>query len=265
MAIFILIAIVFIFSIVAFFYISNPNIRSESIDAVLITGYISSCLDDSVKNGVLKTGLREADLNKYILNSLESCDLQVFEKEGFDISEEDVVLKTEISNKEVVVKADYSLSIAKNGVSVKVDEFYSSLDLQKTIPITNEEFTVGSEDGVLQLNIPANINALLDDDHISNIHIDMIDSSGDANIFSPIIYNLRPSGSKFFPNLVLNMDYSDSNLPRNFNENNLRILIRENSDSEWKALHTNTDLSKKILTANISHFSDVGIGRTKCL
>jgi len=240
----------------------EPEISEiTSFDIGPIKAYVSSCLDTSLKEGVLYTGLIENDLNNYLTNYIEGCvNLEIFENQGLRIEEGVIESDVQITDRMVLVDLDYPLSISKKQQSAKLDRFSSSLKLiesSQLIPIGTQ---ITTDDESLQLNIPSNINALLDNNLVSDVSIQIVNSNGDPNIFSPIIYNLQPSEVTFEPPLTLELRYEDSNLPDGFDENNLRILTRQNSSYEWRPMLTNVDVITNTLTADISHFSDVGIG-----
>ncbi len=265
---FIIICIVIVFEFAFLFYISNSIKQSQleqetqeifAFNIEPINTYVSSCLDISLKEGILYAGLDETNLNKYLTNHLAHCNLQTFKEQGFKIQEGRITSNVQISDKVANVEINYPLTISKGKTSARINEFTSQLSLQEIVPITNQQDSVNSDDDILQVDIPANVNALLDNNPISDIQINTISSDNDPNIFSPVIYKLQPSGATFDPPLILKLDYTNLNLPVNFDVNSLKILIREEG-TKWKPLVTDIDTATNTLSAELSHFSEVGIG-----
>ena len=193
-AVFIILGVVLIAIVGYMVYVSSelkPVNQVPSLNVEPIEMYVSSCLDSSLKEGVLYTGLNETDLNKYLENHFAECSLQTFEEQGFEIQEGRITSNVQTYNKSVNANINYPLKITRGKASARIDGFASLLSLQKTAQITNQEVRVYSDDGILQVIIPANVNATLDDNPISGIQINIISSDNDPNIFSPLIYRLQ--------------------------------------------------------------------------
>lgn len=265
---FIVLGFVLLLVFVLLFFISNytkqiqkTKISEDIFNINPIKDYIKSCLDTTLKEGVLYTGLDEIYLKKYINNHLKSCaDMQIFIDQGFSIKEGNIQSDVQITDSLVFVDLNYPLSLIKQQQTTKLNRFSSSLKLIGLYQLNTLETKITTNDRNLELNIPTNVNAQLDNNLVRDISIQIVDSNDDINIFSPVIYNLQPSGTTFEPPLTLELKYEDSNLPLEFDQNNLRILIRQNNSFEWRPLLTDINALTNTLTANISHFSEVGVG-----
>ncbi len=73
------------------------------------------------------------------------------------------------------------------------------------------------------------------------------------------VYNLLPEGATFVPSANLTIEYTDSELPQDFNETDLVISMWDKASGLWTELPSVVDSTLKTVTAPVSHFTAFAI------
>jgi len=120
-----------------------------------------------------------------------------------------------------------------------------------------------STDGMLTVNIPE--GTVGKDKHgngLAYLNVSENDGYPQPTENSHIIgmaYNFRPSGATFDPAITMTCGYNPGTLPSGVNEKDLTIAYYDAGNSKWVKLEGTVDSKKHIITAHVSHFTDLAI------
>jgi len=232
---FIIFGIIFIF-ITMFFLLSQlrtitePEIRS-SVDSKTIKLFAESCIKSTLEQGLFDVGYANLQtLENYMNNNIPICTNGFTAFQGVKITEKGITseIYLTLNNHTIITNIKYPLTIKKQSSISKISDFYLSYDLESEINlqtingITQSQTSVNSQNNVAALNIPPGVSATLNGNSINSIDIVMVDSTYNNNpLLGSIIYDFGPDGATFNPAITLTIEYDESDLPINLDENNM--------------------------------------------
>ncbi len=125
--------------------------------------------------------------------------------------------------------------------------------------VTQSYSTLTSDDDILSLEIPSGVSALREDgSSIVQIAAAVEDASiYEGALITPTSYDLKPDGATFNPPITLKISYNDSDLPEGLTEE--EITLSYYSEGEWIAFPSSVDLENNLVTAEVSHFTNVAL------
>jgi len=278
--IFIILGIVIVIIIVFLLYLSysTKNIKlnvltdySLSSQINSVKNYVKNCLTQTLRDGLVTLGLDENLLIEYINSHLDECinNFAVFQKKDLVISHGTLGSDVYINNQSIIAEIHCPIEIKKKDSTHQLSEFSVSLPRESigTIKMKNEITTsktnIMSTDDRATITIPAKTK-LISHYPINNISIILKNNEYDKDRFGlvwPLIYEIKPDIS-FNPPLTLTISYG--NLPSKINEADLEVVYYNESVDEFMPYPTTIDTTKNIATAEITHFSDVTLGRKRC-
>lgn len=279
-AIFIVLGIVIVITIVFLSYLSysTKNIQlnvltdySLSSQINSVKNYVKDCTAKTLRDGLVTAGLNEKPLADYVNSHLGECinDFAVLQKKDLVIGSGAISSDVYISNQSIIAEIQYPIEIKKKDSAQHLSEFSISLpresvELIKTKnEITTSETNIISSDDRATITIPAKTK-LISPYPIENISIILKNNEYDKDSFGivwPLIYEIKPHVS-FNPPVKMTISYG--NLPPRTKETDLELVYYNESVDEFMPYPTTVDTTKKIATAEITHFSDVTLGRKRC-
>lgn len=72
-------------------------------------------------------------------------------------------------------------------------------------------------------------------------------------------FSLHPGGATFAPSIRIGISYEEAELPAGCEEDDLSIAYYSAENGEWKKTSSRVDASRNLVSADVSHFSTVGL------
>ena len=253
--------------------ISQLSLNSESAS---FKGYVQSCLEETTREGLDYFGVKESSaplIEQYIKAELPKCiDFQAFEEFGIEITPEQVKPSVLITDKSVLVDVYYPITLEKQGATSTLENFNYYLKREKSTEFTfdanqrtTEEQRIVTEDGDAELIIPVGTkvydkNGNLVDEVTLKVLDRNFDGLSNNVVIGMVVYDGIPDGARFSPPITLKLYYGDMEIPPGVREEDLKIGWYDKERGFWWGIPSSrVDTINKIITAEMSHFTNVGI------
>ena len=274
---FLLVVLVILISISILMYIksSSENVKVElraekqvifQSGLNLLKSHISNCIDFTLAEAIDTVGLNESAISDYIEDKLVYCiDWIILKNRGFEIVPGQVDADTVVNDLGASTAINFPITIKFGGTSSKLDKFQSSVSLTAQTKLdTDSNGVILSETKIInkniELTIPEGTIALdADGNPLSRVLVNVMSSEFNPRIVGFFVYGMEPDGATFDPQITLTIKYDESKLPEGGTEQEIQIRYYDDDTTSWVSLPTEVDAIDNVVTAKISHFSDLGM------
>lgn len=277
LALLVIISSAFIYSLLARNQSTEGGIvpdNSLSQQANTVNNVVQDCLEQETTEAKQLFGIREDSkplIEEHIEAYLPDCLSQGLRGAGIIFKEESAQAEASITEYALLVDVSYPIEIISGRNKQKLSKFnyYMPLVSSATLSLdgwgrTTNEYRILSYDGRAELVIPQNTKVI---DSTGAPLTEIMLSTADRNkgglvnsvVIGMTIYEGLPDGARFEPEATIKLRYETDEL-MGFPEEELKIGWYDAARGFWWGLPSSiVDTDNKIVSAEISHFTDIGI------
>lgn len=242
---------------------SEPKSQTQ-LDTNPIKLYTENCIISVLEKGINKVGFAySSQLEDYIDSNLDRCinNFDVFQGTIIDAGSISSKIMLSENKKNLMVSVDYPLTIKKYKIASTLDKFYinynleteTNLNLLNGITVSKSKLFSANKLADIEIQSNTQITGTSSDNIYLTIRDVRLSGVSLSNVIGFLSYNLEPNLSSF-DSVNLNINYDDSMLLSNFDEN--KLVISYWKDGFWYILPTIIDSEKNIASADLKFFGE---------